>query len=134
MRRRSPKLDRVLFEETRNHRRIEIRPHLVDGIAIEVDDPAVPVVEPQSVLRRRQGMKFHDSLIFLHEQMLDDELGSVWQNLVELRESPGQEIRFRSIVTGERMCAFDDPVDLIVYMLEKARAVALLKPLKILRT
>jgi quercetin dioxygenase-like cupin family protein len=28
------------------------------------------------------------------------------------------------------MCAFDDPVDLIVYMLEKARAVALLKTLE----
>jgi hypothetical protein len=33
-------------------------------------------------------------------------------------------------VTGERMRAFDDPVDLIVDMLEKARAVALLKTLE----
>src|SRR5262245_54948005 len=74
-------LDRVFFEETRDHRRIEIGPHAVDGVAVEVDDPAVPVVEPQSVLRRRQGPKLHDSLIVLHEQMLDDELSAVGQNL-----------------------------------------------------
>jgi hypothetical protein len=79
-------------------------------------------------------MKFHDGLIILHEQMLDDELSPVGQNLGELREGARQEIGFRPIVTGERMCAFDDPVDLIVDMLEKARAVALLKTLKILRT
>jgi hypothetical protein len=33
-------------------------------------------------------------------------------------------------MTGERMRAFDDPVDLIVYMLEKARSIALLKTLE----
>ena len=68
-------------------------------------------------------MKFHDSLIVLHEQMLDDELSPVGQNLGELREGPRQEFRFRLVVTGERMRAFDDPVDLIVDMLEKTRAV-----------
>ena len=77
-------------------------------------------------------MKFHDSLIILHEQMLDDELSAARQNLGELREGPRQEIRFRLIVTGERMRAFDDPVDLIVYMLEKTRAVALLETLEYL--
>src|SRR4029077_3394917 len=123
-------LDRVFFEQTRDHRRVEIGPHSVDGVTIEVDDPAVSVVEPQSVLRRGQGVKFHDSLVILHEQMLDDELSPVGQNLAELREGPGQEIRFRLVVTGQRMHAFDDPVDLVVYMLEKARAVALLKTLE----
>jgi len=39
-------LDRVFLEETRDHRRIEIGSHLVDGVADEVDDPAIPVVEP----------------------------------------------------------------------------------------
>jgi len=75
-------------------------------------------------------MKFHDSPIILHQQMLQDELSALGQNLAELREGPRQEIRFRLVVTGERMRAFDDPVDLIVYMLEKARAVALLKTLE----
>ena len=56
-----------------------------------MDDPAVSVLEPQSVLRRGQGVKFHDSLVILHEQMLDDELSPVGQNLAELREGPGQE-------------------------------------------
>src|SRR4029077_18906254 len=111
-----------------DHRRVEIGPHSVDGAASEVDHPAVPVVEPQSVLRRGQGVKFHDSLVFLHEQMLDDELSPVGQNLAELREGPGQKIRFRLVVTGQRMHAFDDPVDLVVYMLEKAGAIAVLKP------
>jgi hypothetical protein len=55
-------------------------------------------------------VKFHDSLIILHEQMLDDELSPVGQNLSELRESPRQEVGFRLILAGERMCAFDDPV------------------------
>jgi hypothetical protein len=59
-----------------------------------MDDPAVSIVEPQSVLRRGQGVKFHDSLVILHEQMLDDEFSPVGQNLAELREGPGQEIRF----------------------------------------
>ena len=98
-----------------------------------MDDPAVSVVEPQSVLRRGQGVKFHDSLVILHEQMLDDELSPVGENLAELLEGPGEEIRFRLVVTGQRMRAFDDPVDLVVYMLEKARAVAVLKPLENLR-
>jgi len=62
--------------------------------------------------------------------MLDDELSPVGQNLGELRKGPRHEIRFRFIVTGERMRAFDDPVDLIVYMLEKTRAVALLETLE----
>ena len=75
-------------------------------------------------------MKFHDSLIILHEQMLDDELSPAGQNLGELREGPGHEIGFRLVVTGERMRAFDDPVDLIVDMREEARAIALLETLE----
>src|SRR5277367_4342236 len=128
MRRQRRWLDRVFFEETCDHRRIEIGPDTVDGVSIEVEDPAVSVVEPHSVLRRGQGVKFHDSLVVLHEQMLDDELSPIGQNLAELREGPGQEIRFRLVVTGQRMRAFDDPVDLVVYMLEKARAIAVLEP------
>src|SRR5271155_5800420 len=123
-------LDRIFLEETRDHRRIEIGPYLVDCVSIEVDDPAILVVEPQSVLRRGQGVKFHDSLIILHDEMLDDELSPMGQNLSELRKGPRQELRFRLIVTGERMRAFDDPVDLVVYMLEKVGAVALLETLE----
>ena len=87
-------LDWVFLEQTRDHRRIEIGPHSVNGVAIEVANPAVPVVEPQSVVRRRQGMKFHDSPIILHNQMLKDEFSAVRQNFVEFREAPRQEIRF----------------------------------------
>jgi hypothetical protein len=75
-------------------------------------------------------MKFHDSLVILHEQMLDDELGPVGQDLAELREGTSQEIRFRRVVAGQRMRAFDNPVDLVVDMREKARAIAVLKPLE----
>src|ERR1700681_3457502 len=75
-------------------------------------------------------MKFQDNLVILHEQMLDDELSAVGQNLAELRESPGQEIGFRLVVTGQRMRAFDDPVDLVVYMLEKTGSIAVLKALE----
>src|SRR6202030_3128569 len=92
--------------------------------------PAVSVVEPESILRRGQGVKLHDSLIVLHEEMLEDELSPVGQNLAELGEGPGHEIRFRLVVTGQRMRAFDDPVNPIVYMLEKARAIAALKALE----
>ena len=62
--------------------------------------------------------------------MLDDELGPVRQNLAKLREGARQEIRFRLVVPRERMRAFDDPVDLIINMLEKGCAVALLNPLE----
>jgi hypothetical protein len=49
----------------------------------------------EPALRRRQGVKLHDNLIILHEQMLDDELSAAGQNLAELRESPRQEVGFR---------------------------------------
>ena len=34
-------LNRVFFEETHDYRRSEIGPYSIDGVAIEVDDPAV---------------------------------------------------------------------------------------------
>jgi hypothetical protein len=41
---------------------------------------------------------------------------------------PGRvEPRGAALVAGERMCAFDDPVDLIVDMLEKVRAVKIFR-------
>ncbi len=101
---------------------IEIGPYPVDGVAIEVDDPAVPVAEPEPVLRGRQGVELNDRLVALHQQVLDDELGARWAGtLASFRESPRQEVGFRLVVTGERMGAFNDPVDLIGDMLEKAR-------------
>jgi hypothetical protein len=60
-------------------------------------------------------------------------LSPAGQNLGELRESPRQEVGFRLIVTGERMCAFDDPVDLIVDMSKKLVPSPCSRPLKILR-
>jgi hypothetical protein len=59
--------------------------------------------------------------------MLHDELSSVGQYLAELREGPGHEIRFRLVMTGQRVRAFNDPVDLVIHMLEKARAIAVLQ-------
>jgi hypothetical protein len=47
-------------------------------------------------------MKFQDSLVIVHEQMLHDELSPVGQDLAELREGPGQKIRLRLVVTGQR--------------------------------
>ena len=122
--------DRVFLKQTRDHRRIEIGPRLVDRVAIEVDDPAVSVVEPEPVLGRRQRMKLHDSLIILYEDMLDDELGPMGQNLVELFEGPRYKIGFRTVVTSERMCTFDRPINVVVYMFEETRTVAFLKPLE----
>src|ERR1700733_14428293 len=72
-------------------------------------------------------MKLHDCLVVLHEQMLDNELSPVRQNLGQLREGSRLEIGFRLVMTGERVRAFDNPVDLIVDMLEKAGAIALLE-------
>src|SRR5262249_44787992 len=40
---------------------------------------------------------------------------------------PGKEISLRRVVAGERMRPLDDPVDVVVDMLEEARAVALLE-------
>jgi hypothetical protein len=39
-------------------------------------------------------MKFHDSPIILHKQMLEDELSAVGQNLVEFREAPARKSDF----------------------------------------
>src|SRR5580704_12849064 len=75
-------------------------------------------------------MKLHDGLIILYEQMLDDELGPVGQNRVELGEGPRYEIGFRPVVTRQRMCAFDGPINVVVYVFEEARAVAFLETLE----
>ena len=112
-------LDRILGEQARHEGGIEICSNLHYRVIRKAADPAIAVVESETILRGRQGMKFYDRLIVLHEQMLDDELSSARQNLGQLREGPRHEIRFRLIVTGERMGPFDNPVDLIVYMLEK---------------
>jgi electron transfer flavoprotein alpha/beta subunit len=39
-------------------------------------------------------MKFYDSLIIFHEQMLDDELSAVGQNLAELTKVPARKSDF----------------------------------------
>ena len=80
-------------------------------------------VDVRSVISAYDVDSIYKIPMMLHEQMLDDELSPVGQNLAELCKGPGHKISFRPVVTGERMRAFDNPVDLVVYMLEKARAI-----------
>ena len=70
-------LDRILGEQARHEGGIEICSNLHYRVIRKAADPAIAVVESETILRGRQGMKFHDSLIVLHEQMLDDELSPV---------------------------------------------------------
>ena len=72
-------------EEAPDHRRIEIDPYLIDGVAIEMDDAAISVVDSNYVLCLRQGVTFNHSPKILNEQMPDYELGSVQQNPDKLR-------------------------------------------------
>ena len=50
---------------------------------------------------------------------------NLWNDAVHYA-GPGQEIRFRLVVNGQRVRAFDAPVDLVVNMLEKVCAIAVL--------
>src|ERR1700733_1729043 len=122
--------DRILGKEAGHEGGIEIGSNLDYRAVYKAADPAIAVIKSQTVLCGRHGMKLHDCLVVLHEQMLDNELSPVRQNLGQLREGSGQEIGFRLVMTGERVRAFDNPVNLIVDVLEKAGAIALLETFK----
>src|SRR5271168_2827258 len=49
--------DRVLLEQSGDHGRVEVGANTYDQAVLEIDDPAVAIVETQAVLGRRQGMK-----------------------------------------------------------------------------
>ena len=60
-------LDRILGEQARHEGGIEICSNLHYPVIGKAADPAIAVVESETILRGRQGMKFYDRLIVLHE-------------------------------------------------------------------
>ena len=114
--------------------RIQVGPDAVDDLAVEVDDPAVSVVEPHAVLGRRQGMKLHHGLIVLDDQMLRHELGPIREHLAELGELAGDEVGLGFVGASKRMGAHHRTVGVIGEVLEEARAVAVLQTFEEVRT
>src|SRR5580692_2537197 len=83
---RRPITDGVLFEQSSDEGRVEVRANANDDGIPETDHPAVAVVETHAVLRGRERAELYDGLVVLDDQVLDDELRAVRQNLPQLGE------------------------------------------------
>src|SRR6201988_284715 len=96
-----PSCNRILIEQSGDHRRVEVSANTYDHCLLEIDDPAVAVVEAHAVLGRRERMKFDHRLIVFHEQMLHLELRPLRKNLTQLGEGASDEVLLAAVVTSE---------------------------------
>src|ERR1700684_42182 len=128
--RRSRSGNRILLEQSGDHRRVEVGTNSHDQFLSEINYPAVAIVEAHAVRRRRQRMKFDYRLVVLYDQILHMELRAVWENLAQLGEGALPESLLATVVTGERVGAHHCPVDVVSYPFEECSAVAVLKSLK----
>ena len=85
-------LDRILREQPRYHRRIQISAYAHDDIVPEIANPAIMVVEAKAVSGNRFGTQFHDRNIAMDNQIVDVQLRAMRQHLAEFREGAGDEI------------------------------------------
>src|SRR6202789_98631 len=92
--------------------------------------PAVTVVEPKSVLRGRQGVQLHNGIVTADQNILNTKLSSFRQDFAKFREGSFDEGRFGAIVASQWMRSFDNPIDLVVDMIEEGSAVAVLQSLE----
>jgi hypothetical protein len=116
----------------RDHRGIEIRPNLNDGLSAKADDPAVARVESQAILCGCQRAEFDDRLIVFEQDVFDDELHTLRQD--PFRIGATNQLSFGAILASQRMGSFNDPVDVVGDMVEKFVSIAILQPRKIWRT
>ncbi len=67
-------LNRILFEQTSNESRIEVGSYFYNPAVGESAKPAVPVIEPEPVLRGGLGMQLHHGPVFTYERMFHVQL------------------------------------------------------------
>src|ERR1700688_3106157 len=89
--------------------------------------PAVTVVEPKSVLRGRQGVQLHHGIVTADQNILNMKLSSVRQDFAKFREGSFDEGRLGAIVASQWMRSLDNPIDVVVEMIEEGKTVAFLQ-------
>src|ERR1700761_1575192 len=101
--RRNRSDNRILFEQSGDHRRVEVGTNSHDYAISEIDYPAVEVIEAHAVLGCRERVKFNYRHIVLYEQIRHMELRTLWENLAQLGEGTFRESLLATVVAGERM-------------------------------
>lgn len=86
--------NRILLKQLGNQGRVEIGANTNDHSIVEIDHPAVAIIEAHAVPGGRERMKFDYCLIVLDDQMLHLKLGALRKNLAQLRERAGYESPF----------------------------------------
>src|ERR1700677_1277208 len=119
-----PSGKRILLKQSSDHGRVEVGANSYDPCILEIDDPAIAIVEAHAVPGRRQRMKLDHRLIVHDEQMLHMELCALRKYLSQLGEGARDEVLLAVIVTGEGVGPHDNPVNVVSYLFEKGSAVA----------
>src|SRR6202050_697341 len=122
--------NRILFEQSGDHRRVEIGANSHDQSVPEINYPAIAIVEAHAVLRRCQRMKFDYRIVVLNDQILHMKLRALRKDLSQLGESAFDKRSLAKVVSSERMGPFHNPVHVVGHMFEERGAVAVFKPLK----
>jgi hypothetical protein len=115
--------DRIFFEQSGDHCRVEISANAHDFLILEKDDPAIAIIEPHSVLGCRQGMQFDNSLIVFDDEVLHMKLRPLWKHLAQLGKGASNKACLASVVACERVCPHHGPSDVVGDMGEKGGAV-----------
>ena len=75
-----------------------------NGLAVEVNDPTIAVIEPEAIVCRRQRAEFDHGLIVFYQKMLHYELHALRQEMYG-RSAPGPgaaaQPRFPATQVGE---------------------------------
>jgi hypothetical protein len=123
-------INRILLEQSGNHRRVEVGTNPYDQPLLEIDYPAITVIEAHAVLGRCKRTKLDYRLVVFDNQMLHVELCSLGKHSTQFRECAGDEVLLAVVMTCERMRAHDGPIDVFSYNFEKSSSVALFESLE----
>src|ERR1700722_12194974 len=95
--------NRIFLEQSGDHRRVEIGANAHDQSVLEIDYPAITIVEAHAILRRGQRMKFDYRLVILNDQVLYMELRALRKDLSQLGESAFDKSSLAKVVSSEGM-------------------------------
>lgn len=120
-------VDRIFRKEPGHHRGVQIGADPVDDLAVEMNEPAIAIVETKSVPGGGKRMQFDDGPVVLDQDMLHHELRALRQHFVQPGERAGDEVGLGMIMAGQRVRAFDRPVDVVVDVVEECSTVTVLE-------
>ena len=104
---------RILLEEPCHASRIKVSTDSGDLARGQSTNPAIAVVEPEPIACGGKGAQLHDGTIAANQRMLDTELRTVREDLVELIESVCAKFHLIPVVPGQWMRAFYSPIHVV---------------------